>query len=214
MKKSMKALLIALCAVLLVAGSIFGTLAYLTSTDAVTNTFTVGKVEITLDEAKVDKYGKPLDSSGNVVTDIAAAARVDANEYKLIPGHEYTKDPTVTVKADSEECYVFVKVINGLGSDATLTISSDWTALSGVDNVYCYKEKVATSSSDTKLTSVFTKFTLGATVDVSTYATNTDGKVVESSSSTDLKKISVDAYAVQADGFSSAAAAWTAANFS
>ena len=213
MKKSMKALLIALCAVLLVAGSIFGTLAYLTSTAAVTNTFTVGKVAITLDEAKVDLYGNPLNSSNEVVT-LANAERVYANEYKLIPGHEYTKDPTVTVKADSEECYVFVKVINGLGSDATLTISSDWTALSGVDNVYCYKEKVATSSSDTELTPVFTEFTLGNTVDVSAYAINTDGKVVESSSSTDLKKISVDAYAVQADGFSSAAAAWTAANFS
>ena len=56
MKKS-KAILMALCAVLLVAASVMGTLAYLTSTDTVTNTFTVGNVQIKLDEAKVNEEG-------------------------------------------------------------------------------------------------------------------------------------------------------------
>lgn len=100
MKTKSKALLLTLCAVLLVAASVMGTMAYLTSTDTVENTFTVGNVKITLDEAKVNTDG----------TLAAPAERVKANEYKLLPGHTYTKDPTVTVKAVSESSYVRMKV--------------------------------------------------------------------------------------------------------
>lgn len=95
MKTKSKALLLTLCAVLLVAASVLGTMAYLTSTDTVTNTFTVGKVEIKLDETDVTN---------------PTGSRVQANSYKLMPGTTYTKDPTVTVKAGSEESYVRMKV--------------------------------------------------------------------------------------------------------
>lgn len=100
MKTKSKALLLTLCAVLLVAASVLGTMAYLTSTAKVENTFTIGKVEIKLDEAKVTADGIPVEG----------AARVTANSYKLMPGNTYTKDPTVTVKAGSEESYVRMKV--------------------------------------------------------------------------------------------------------
>ena len=100
MKTKSKALLLTLCAVLLVAASVMGTMAYLTSTDKVENTFTVGNVKITLDEAKVNTDGTP----------VTPAERVKANEYKLLPGHTYTKDPTVTVKAVSESSCVRMKV--------------------------------------------------------------------------------------------------------
>lgn len=100
MKTRSKALLLTLCAVLLVAASVLGTMAYLTSTDEVNNTFTVGKVKIELDEAKVGLDGTPVEP----------AARVKSNEYKLLPGHTYTKDPTVTVKEGSEKSYVRMKV--------------------------------------------------------------------------------------------------------
>lgn len=99
MKNKSKALLMTLCAVLLVAASVLGTMAYLTSTDEVENTFTVGNVKITLDEAKVNADGT---LSGN--------ERVKGNEYKLMPGHTYLKDPTVTVKAPSVDSYVRMKV--------------------------------------------------------------------------------------------------------
>lgn len=95
MKTKSKALLLTLCAVLLVAASVLGTMAYLTSTAKVENTFTIGKVEITLDETDVTNPTGP---------------RVKANSYKLMPGNTYTKDPTVTVKAGSEESYVRMKV--------------------------------------------------------------------------------------------------------
>ncbi len=100
MKTKSKALLLTLCAVLLVAASVLGTMAYLTSSAEVKNTFTVGKVEIKLDEAKVTTDGIPVEGAG----------RVTANSYKLMPGTTYTKDPTVTVKAGSEESYVRMKV--------------------------------------------------------------------------------------------------------
>lgn len=100
MKTKSKALLMTLCAVLLVAASVLGTMAYLTSTDEVENTFTVGNVKIALDEAKVTTDGKPVEG----------AARVTENSYKLMPGHTYVKDPTVTVKAPSVDSYVRMKV--------------------------------------------------------------------------------------------------------
>ena len=95
MKTKSKALLLTLCAVLLIAASVLGTMAYLTSTDTVTNTFTVGNVEIKLDETDVTDPNGP---------------RVKANSYKLMPGTTYTKDPTVTVLKGSEESYVRMKV--------------------------------------------------------------------------------------------------------
>lgn len=94
-----------LCAVLLVAASVLGTMAYLTDSKDVKNTFTVGNVAIKLDEAKVDENGtQVVDKDGNPV------ARVTENEYKLLPGHTYVKDPTVTVKTPSVDSYVRMKV--------------------------------------------------------------------------------------------------------
>lgn len=104
-KTKTKALLMSLCAVLLVAASVLGTMAYLTDSKDVKNTFTVGNVTIKLDEAKVDENGtQVVDKDDNPV------ARVTENEYKLLPGHTYTKDPTVTVLAPSVESYVRMKV--------------------------------------------------------------------------------------------------------
>lgn len=139
MKMKTKALLVLACAVMLVAASVFGTLTYLTDNDAVTNTFTVGKVNITLDEALVTENGVPaklvedtndVDQDNNRTekikeeTTLEKADRVKANTYKLLPGCTYVKDPTVTVKAGSEETYIrmFVKVENIGQLEATFPI--------------------------------------------------------------------------------------------
>lgn len=91
--------------VLVAAVSVLGTLAYLTSADQVKNTFTVGKVAITLDEAKVDEMG----------VEQLGAKRVQENTYKLLPGHTYVKDPTIHVDANSEDCFIraTVTITNG-----------------------------------------------------------------------------------------------------
>lgn len=91
MNSKRKALTMVLVALLLVSTTMFATIAYLKSEDKLNNTFTVGKVNITLDEAKVDEDGTP----------VQGADRVKENRYKLIPGHSYTKDSTVTIKANS-----------------------------------------------------------------------------------------------------------------
>lgn len=104
-KTKTKALLMSLCAVLLVAASVLGTMAYLTDSKDVKNTFTVGNVTIKLDEAKVDEKGNLVKNQDDTLAD-----RVTRNEYKLLPGHTYVKDPTVTVLAPSVESYVRMKV--------------------------------------------------------------------------------------------------------
>ena len=129
MKTKSKALLLTLCAVLLVAASVLGTMAYLTSTDTVTNTFTVGKVEIKLDEAKVNADGIPEEG----------AARVTANSYKLMPGRTYTKDPTVTVLKGSEDSYVRMKVtFNNATKIIALCTDPEYAdgGPTGVENAY------------------------------------------------------------------------------
>ena len=95
MKARNKAMLLAVCAIALISTSIFGTITYLTDNDSATNTFTVGNVGLELDEADVKPDGT-LDTT----------ERVKENEYYLIPGHTYIKDPTVTVTAKSEDAYV------------------------------------------------------------------------------------------------------------
>lgn len=124
MKTKSKALLLTLCAVLLVAASVLGTMAYLTSTDTVTNTFTVGKVEIKLDETDVTDPNGP---------------RVKANSYKLMPGTTYTKDPTVTVLKGSEESYVRMKVtFNNATAIIALCTDPEFAedGPTGVENAY------------------------------------------------------------------------------
>ena len=83
MKKRTVALLLALTLVLGVAAG--GTIAWLfDKTDAITNTFTVGDIGVSLTESE--------------------------ETYQLIPGKHYTKNPTVTVTNDFD-CYLFVKFV-------------------------------------------------------------------------------------------------------
>ena len=198
MKTARKALILTLCAVLITAASVMGTLAYLTATDEVTNTFTVGKVDITLDETKVDTAGSPVPS----------AAPVQQNAYHLLPGHTYTKDPTVHVDADSEDCYVFVKVENGIAAFESAEqgytpisqqiLANGWTALDGVTGVYY--QTYAKGQTDRDL-EVFDNFKISGTAD------EVNGWSAITAAST---KVVVNGYAVQMDGFDTAAAAWSA----
>lgn len=126
MKKRTVALVLAI--VLVFAVAVGGTVAYLTSTANVKNTFTVGSVNIKLDEAKVTPDGKA----------VTPAERVTANDYKLMPGHEYTKDPTVTVLKGSEESYVRMKVTfnNAAAIIAMLTNPEFENEVTGYENAY------------------------------------------------------------------------------
>lgn len=137
-KTKTKALLMSLCAVLLVAASVLGTMAYLTDSKDVKNTFTVGNVSIDLDEAKVNTDGKAIDKKGNVVTDLAKAERVAGNSYKLLPGHTYVKDPTVTVLTPSVDSYVRMKVtFNNADKIIALCTDPEFEGeVTGVENAF------------------------------------------------------------------------------
>lgn len=212
MKTTRKVVLTLVCAILLVAATIMGTMAYLTSTDEVVNTFTVGKVAIKLDEAKVDSNGKAL--TGN------DAARVKGNRYKLLPGHVYDKDPTVTVLAPSEESYVRVLVTVTFGKelkDDKLATSLDniftgydasWgrsakqvTVVDGktvITYEYRYSDTVSAATGDKKLPALFTGIKVP------------DGWTNDDLAALGGIKIDIVAQAIQADGFANAEAAWTA----
>lgn len=211
MKTRSKALLLTLCAVLLVAATIFGTMAYLTSTDTVTNTFTVGKVNIKLDEAKANSDG----------TLVEGAERVKANSYKLLPGHIYSKDPMVTVLSGSESSYVKMTVTFSKANELDAIFAPDGANLTSIFNGYdatkwtykgntkdapantrtyefWYKEAVAAPTADVALDALFDSITVPGTITGAQLAT------------IERMTITVNAYAIQADGFADAAAAWEA----
>ena len=216
MKKAKKVVALALCAVMLVVGSVAGTMAYLSSTtDVVTNTFTFGKVAITLDEADVDEYG----------VEIKDAERVTANTYKLMPGHTYVKDPTVHVKGDSEPSYVRMQVtVNGLdelkaafpsavSADGTFLLqnfvdwnSDVWAYESYSNGVYEFRYNgVVTVPNGTDADAYYDLTPLFESITIPEAASNADlDKLAESFD------IAVVAHAIQADGFDDATEAWNA----
>lgn len=220
MKTKSKALLLTLCAVLLVTASVLGTMAFLTSTASVKNTFTVGSVKITLDEAKVTPDGKPVEG----------AARVAENSYKLMPGHTYTKDPTIHVDAASEDCFIRAKV--------TLTNADKWIEIAkkyadnkveniikGTDDNIWWVSPPAVDTANNTVTYTFVYKNESHTDELGKRIwTSTDSKdlvlfkeiaIPGGLTNDELKgvgnsKITVVAEAIQADGFETEAAAWAA----
>lgn len=195
--------------------SVMGTLAYLTDRDSVANTFTVGNVNIILDEADVDEDGQI----------IAGADRVKGNEYHLIPGQTYVKDPTVTVKAGSEESYVRMEVevnclaeldaifapngadlldiFNGYDEKYWELVSTDRNT---TDNTVTYEFRyindtgtVEGGAHDIPLKPLFESFTLPGVI------TGEQLKMIGNN-----LKINVYGHAIQAATFDNANAAWTA----
>lgn len=300
MKLSKRALVTTLALMLAMTMSVFGTVAYLTSTAKATNTFTVGDVEITLEETDVDEDGNPkypvdndgdgdtdriitvdpedgtitiidpkdpddptddviidtieptgkdedgnftypdadldgdgdddkitVDEDGNIVLDPGTddeetiePGKSDGNEYNVVPGEEYLKDPTVTVLKGSEESYVrmrveitnyaAVKEALGVEDDKILSTlapdlnTADWTQKSATVKddvltvVFWYKEPVDASDTDedVELPALFETFTVPGTL------TKDDLQAIA-----DMK---MDIYgdAIQTASFDSAEEAW------
>ena len=76
--KTLKVLLLSATAILLVIATVLATMAYLTSSSAVSNVFTVGNVKLNMTETKVNNDGTPVTGTG--------AGRTDTNSYHLVPG--------------------------------------------------------------------------------------------------------------------------------
>lgn len=111
MKKKTLALVLALT--LVVVGVVSGTLAWLTAkSDTVVNTFTTSDIKVELKETKGTGTG-------------------NNKEFKMVPGYTIDKDPTATVLAGSEECFLFVKLVKSNTFDTYLeyTPADGWTQL-------------------------------------------------------------------------------------
>lgn len=210
MKKT-KFLISMLSVILILAVALVGTLAYLTDREKVVNTFTVGDVNIKLDEAVVDQNGVAV---GTDRTE-------EGNKYHLIPGQSYVKDPTLTVLEGSEESYVRVLVTINCYKELTNILGTPFLPqyfVSGWDNgiwvstevidtdaaantatyEFRYYTAVNAKESDITLEPLFTEITV---------PTNLSGDQLETIK--DLE-ISVIGHAIQKAGFADADDAWVA----
>lgn len=136
MKLSKKAVALTLAGAMLMVGVGSGTLAWLTDTsEEIENVFTTSDINIELNE--------------------------DEKDFKMIPGWTIDKDPLVTVKAGSEDCWIFIKVEETGGNitvdgknytyDDFIAYKIDennWTKLSGntgnnaEEVYYCYAKDI------------------------------------------------------------------------
>ena len=195
---NLKPVALIMALVLLVGGVIGGTIAWLIATpDPVVNTFTYGDINIELSETDTQ-----LDDDSDPNT----------NDYKMMPGIKITKDPVVTVKAESEEMWLFVKLEKSSNFDTFMeyTVADGWTALSGVDGVYYQHitaedvatadKKIAVIKDDTvTVKESVTKAMLNG-LDKNADGTEADPKYYPT--------LTVTAYAVQYAGNATAADAW------
>lgn len=109
---NIKPLALLLALALLVGCAIGGTIAWLTSTTGeVENTFTIGDINISLVETETDEAGN--------------------KGYDFVPGDTLAKDPKVTVAANSEDCYLFVKVTSTNNSCGTVNSIVNWNVTTG-----------------------------------------------------------------------------------
>lgn len=177
----MKTFVAMLALVLVIGCAVGGTVAWLvSSTNAVVNTFTYGDINITLGETT-------------------------GATYKIIPGVNIDKDPKVTVKKNSEACWLFVKVEEEgtfVANKVTYSIADGWTKGDGTKipaNVYYRSVNAVSADTD--------------------FAVLEDNKIYVSDelSKSDIQSISAPkltftAYAVQRDGIADPGNAWAKAN--
>lgn len=132
---SRKTLMLVLALTVTVASAAGGTLAFLYGTQEVNNTFTYGDISIDLTETDTG-----LDDDDNP----------DTNQYEMYPGQAIEKDPTVSVNADSMDCWLYVE-INESGKFADFmeyTVADGWLPLEGVAGVYYRKVDSAPETQD------------------------------------------------------------------
>lgn len=186
-RRTRNVLLIVSMMLVVAMASVGGTLAWLTaSTTTITNTFTPSDIGITL-------------------------AETSNNEFKLVPGVEYKKDPVVaidTTKTDVD-VYLFVKFeeINNpsdsLTYTSTLTAANGWTQGDGTnipDDVWYRVVQVSDTTKEWHLLDS-DKVTVKDTLTKENMPT-----------STAQPQLKYTAYAIQKDGMTDAAAAWAKLN--
>ena len=173
-----------IAAIVLVIGcTAGGTVAWLVSKPAaITNVFTVGNINAELAETKT--------------------------AFKIVPGVDIDKDPVATVTANSEDCYLFVKLTE-----------ENWPTFTEADNT-TRKVKYEIAGGWTKLEDgVYYRVVTKSDTEDQSYPVLKDDKVTVSNTLTKENadaitgdpKLTVAVYAVQKEGMGSAADAWETA---
>lgn len=182
---------IAVSLMLVAAIAIGGTVAWLIdTTDSVENTFTYGKVDIELNH-------------------------VGGSEYKIIPGEVHDLTATVSVNADSEACYIFVKPeydkwdcsvssTNYTYSDFIMPIINDtnWKKLDGNADVYYYTTgtEITACAAGTETLSIVND----TAVTINTNVTADMITALQNENGTEKPTIRFTAYAIQSDNLGDA----------
>lgn len=184
MKNMKKILVLSLAALLLVAVSVGGTIAYLTATSGpVENTFTPAGIAIKLDETK--------QSDGTVVD-----TGVTNWTAKMVPGVTYSKNPKVTLTKADCAVYIFITVEDSTAGAVSYTIdSTNWSPVPGKNDVW-YREAATTDVNKSWDILTDDQVTIATTLGQSTTMPTSD------------VKITFNAYAIQKDAATTVAAAW------
>ena len=138
-----------------------------------------------------------------------------------MPGHTYVKDPTVTVKAGSEASYIRMIVTISDIAEVKAVLGNDYLPQNFVEGWDDAKWLTTGQIIETNDTAVYefryydTVETVGDTDDTALEPLFTAIKMPGSVDNDNLAKldemeINVIAYAIQADGFADAEAAWAA----
>ena len=179
-----------IAAIVLVIGcTAGGTVAWLVSKpNAITNVFTVGNINATLTE--------------------------EAKAFKIVPGVNITKNPIATVKANSEDCYLFMQPTEEnwpkfktteAGSTTRKVeyeIADGWIELTPLHGVY-YRE--VTKSDKDQVFHVLKN----DKVTVSSTLTKEEADAIQTAGD---PKLTVAVYAVQKENMGSATEAWEKTN--
>lgn len=215
MRSLKKPLLLLLAVALATSAGVYATVAFFTDVEEVDNTFTVGKVDIMLDETKIDPStgNAEVDGNGNPIrTD-------DGNVYHMVPSMIYDKDPTVTIKSGSETSYLRMileincqqeldaifgtfrpnSITSGYSPEKWILVGTTQTGTNTIAYEYRYHTTVASDpKNDIQLEPLFKYFFVPSDL---------DGADLQSLQALHIR---VQAHAIQAEGFADANAAWQA----
>lgn len=194
--------------VLLLVFVVGGAIAYFTDTDTVTNTFTIGNVEI---EVVEDLWDALTDTDSDGIPD-------DAED--MMPGETVAKDPAIHNLSSTNSAYVFMKVVAPCSTDASAkelfpytADTTNWYLMTNgsctngtVTRIYAY----GTSSAMTPLAASATTEELFTSVQLNTAVDGTETGI------TGNLDMEIYGYAIQSDGITATtpSAVWTAGNFS
>ena len=202
-----KAIVAVVALVLVLCCAMGGTLAWLVdSTTEVKNTFTYGDINISLWEHELNKDGLTLS------TDVFTGK--EQTGFKMIPGNKIEKDPTVTVKADSEASWLFVKIVesDNFNDFMTYGVASGWTQLTvdaegnAITDLIYWREVDASNEQQAFEVLADNKVSVRGTV------TKDNLNALDANGTSNYPTLTFTAYAVQRDtNITTAAQAWNIA---